>query len=1228
MKITIKYIPNILDKEGRKKKMFLPAGEHKSLKTWLKRSGFEYKGQRIILNGQRIDEKKIGRVYLKGGDEVIVTPYVKDPATIYGLFATAATWLGASVAVAEAVGTVAMIAYVGCMVASIGYSIYSAFQTPKTPNFGGTGEGMDDSPTFNWNGPQTSRGEAIGRPIPVVFGRHAYGGVVLNEYISTDGEKNYLNMLLCAGQGEIKSISNIKINGNPIANFSDVEITTRMGTYNQAVIPHFEDLHNSYPINVALLKNAAHTYTTINDDVEAFEITFSLPSGLYQQDPNTGGIGSWSVTYQVEYKLSSSGTWIDLGTTTISATSRSELRRIFRKEGLTAGQYDIRITRTSDDSSLSPLMNGDLVLAWIDEIQTDDLIYPNCALIGLRALATNQLSGSLNIVFEEEGSLVDVPDIRDGNDDPVGWEDYYWDPDTEQYKLFSDGSVLSWDGTTYVKAWSGNPVWCMKYLLLHERFGLGDIVNSANIPTSEYLAMSRKCECRVPDGQGGYEKKYRIDVALDSPVKALQLLFQLASIFDAFVFCSQDSVRITVDEDGDPVQLFGMGNTYPGTLEMSWKSIKEVYNVIDVQFIDKDADYVLDTISVPDDEALAVEPLRRNSLRSFTTKKSYVLRSGRRALKVARNINRMFSFKAGIDSIACSPGDLIGFSHDTPAIGYSGRIKSGSTTSTIVLDRDIIIESGKTYVLAVQFNDDDTIEERTITSAPGTMSTVTVSTAFSQAPAAYDRYALGENLIHYKKLRVVGFQLDQDYDVNIIASEVNPLVYDDTAVVIPQNNYSMLSLITPDVTNINLTEHLVKLGDGTIEVGIDVWFTKPLGTSTFVGVYDKAKIYLSDNNGLSWIFKGETNQSHFSIIGGIVDGVTYKVAVVSSSKFGKDKSLADSPTSTIIIAGKSAPPNNVTGFVARQSRDRMYFTWTGVSDVDLAGYEIRRGVSWASGELVATNIKQSYLISLNLRTGSAQSYWIKAIDTSGNLSETETEALITIDNIPFTNVIESYAEETAWAGTKTDLSVSGNNLICSTGKLTGTYLTPVRDVGFVATFKIGIDSVATVSGDSTWDQEPDDATWAQLPDTDRWSGLEAPGALSFEIKTSEDNSTWSAWEAWQPGDYKCRYFQLRMTMTRADVGQALECSQFDYFADLPDVDDFGTATVSTAADGIAVTFNKTYHQIPSVNVDILSGDGFLHKFSVVPSTTGFTVKLYDLSGTAKTGDIRWAAHGV
>jgi hypothetical protein len=218
----------------------------------------------------------------------------------------------------------------------------------------------------------------------------------------------------------------------------------------------------------------------------------------------------------------------------------------------------------------------------------------------------------------------------------------------------------------------------------------------------------------------------------------------------------------------------------------------------------------------------------------------------------------------------------------------------------------------------------------------------------------------------------------------------------------------------------------------------------------------------------------------------------------------------------------------------------------------------------------------------------------------------------------------------------TDFSYATEDLSCNLTyeavpageNLTGTYKTPVRDLGYIAVFKIGIETVVVVSND----MELDDSETLELDDSDtlRLSGGEVVGAVSFKIKTSEDNVTWSDWIAWQPADYVCRYFQIEMTITRETVSTVLLVSQFDYYADLPDVDEFGTGEVSNPSTpdvGVDITFIKTFHVDPSVNVSILTGDGFVHKLTNL-STTGVTVTLYDLSGVAKTGTFSYHVHGI
>lgn len=1207
--ITVRFIPNLFEDKGRTLQSF-PYERVLNIQDYLKKAGVPSEGTRVLVNSEKVDN--LGQYFLHSGDEILVMPYIEE-----GTF-----W-----------GAVIYWIFVAFSVGSAIYGVVSAFTTRnKMPSFDTLGDGLDEgSASASWTGVKTVR--EPGGSVPIIYGKRLTGGTVINEYISTDGDKNYLNSLIAIGEGPLKSITLKRINKNTASNFANYTIETRLGTNDQTVIPNFEDLHDIHALSVPLTKNNPYVYTTQSSDVEAFEIRFNLPSGLYQQD-GSGNILAWDVAFQVEYKVHTDANYIDLGITTISAKSRSEVRRIFRKVGLTAEQYDIRITRTSDDSSLEPNKNGDLYLIGVDEINTDDLAYPNTGVAGVKALAIEQLSGdSPEYEFEIEGREISVPKVMNGAVE-VDWEDYYWDPVAACYKLIVDDTELTWDEETYVIKYCANPIWCIYDLMINTRYGVGDSIGTNDNDLDYLLEMSQYCEEKVPDGEGGYEKRFRLDVCIDSPQKALDLVMQLADTFRALPFISDNGkIRIAIKKPDVPVQLFNMSNIIKDSFSQSWGSKRDIPNMVYVQYDNQDNYYQSEKISVIDDAALeAGKPKYRKDLRYYGTKLSYAIRYGRNFIKTAKYCNEVVVFKSGMGAAIRQCGEVIDISHDVPQWGFSGKVLADSTTTLVKLDREIVIENAKSYSIRVDFaqpNDDGSprYEEKIITDSPGTYTEVNVSETFSIAPAEFDNYSFGESDKVVFPGRIMSLKRERMGVVEIEALAENDALYDDSAVIIPLRKLSSLSLELPNVESLRLTEGLVKAGDGTILNVIDVWFRHPDPTSYQIRRYMKAKIYFSDNAGLSWEYVGETYSDSFSVTKPLIDGLDYSIAVVSTDSYGASNPIATSPQETIQLIGKSAPPADVTSFLVNQSRDRLYMGWTGVTDVDLKGYEIRYGDDWDTAPAVASGITGNSFIILDFRTGASQSFWIKAIDTSGNYSVNATQAIITIDNIPFTNIIESYSEQTAWGGTKSNTSKVGDNLEIDATFLTGTYITPVRDIGYVATFKIGVNAIVTVSGDDTW-QDFGEQTFLDVLDTLRFNGAEIVGAVSFEIKTSEDNVAWSDWKLWQAGDYKCRYFQLRMTLTRASTSQDLECSEFNYYADLPDVDEFGDAEITVAANGVEVTFTKEFHVAPSVNIDILSGDGFVHKFTTIPSITGFVVKLYDLSGTEKTGTLKYHAHGV
>lgn len=972
--ITIRFIPNLLEDKGRTLQSF-SYDRTLTILRYLEKTGINYTEMRVSVNGNEI--LNLNQM-LQSGDEIVVSPNIAWPlAVAFGKW-FAMHW----------------VTYTLFAISTI-YSVYAALTKPKLPSFNTTGFGMDeDSPSHSWTGVRTLR--EPGSSVPIIYGRYLTGGVVINEYITTDGDKNYLNSLVAIGEGLFRSITLKRINRNPAENFEGYSVDTRLGTNDQSVIPNFEDLHNLFPLNIELTKNNPYVYTTEALDVEAFEMKLALPAGLFKQD-NQGNVLSWSVTYKVEYKIHTDPEYTDLGSTTINAKSRSEVRRTFRKDGLTAGQYDIRITKTSDDSSLELMTNGDLYLVGADEINTDDLEYPNTGLAGIQALATEQLSGSSPQYEFEAERMVLIPKVLDEEEgEEVDWEAYYWDPDTEQYRLFEDDSVLYWDGTTYSVSFSANPIWCLYDLMINSRYGIGNYISTDDHDLDYLLEISRCCEEKVPDGEGGYEKRYRMDVCIDSPQKALDLVMQLSTIFRGLPFYSDNGkIRIAIDKPDTSVQLFGMGNIVKESFSQNWTSKRDIPNLVYVQYDNKDSYYQQEKIEVNDPESLqAGKPINRKEVRYYGTKLSYAIRYGRNLIKTAKYINRVISIKGGSGALVRQCGEVIDIAHDVPQFGFSGRVQTGSTTTKVKLDRSVIIEVAKSYVIRVDFNEPNEdgsarYEERIVIDAPGTYTEVNVSVAFSKAPVNYDIYSFGEVNKVVFPARITSLNRQRMGEVEIDAIEYNENIYDDSTVIIPERKVSSLQLDIPPVENLVLTESIITLGDGTIESTIDVWFTKPVLTEYSLKRYSKARIYISDDAGESYTLRGETSEEFFKIQGSLSIGVEYKVLVTSVTDENEELDKISSPSDTITLVGKDSPPNNVTNF-AYTFTNELVLTWDKNTNKDLGGYEIRtEDANWGAqnSHLIYHGQANTFTIVLPA-SRTPGTYYIRAYDTTGNYSST------------------------------------------------------------------------------------------------------------------------------------------------------------------------------------------------------------------------------------------------
>lgn len=964
--ITIKFFPNLLSSEGHQKREidFVPGC---SINDYIGITGFENTGK-VIIAGRVVRDLS---EQVRDGDEIIIVPDVAfDPVS--GAFTWAAFWNFIATTVATMVISFAV---------SYGLNLLFA----RKPNRNTSGSGIDEgSLIYGWDGIKTT--QEIGTPLAVVYGEHMVGGNIINQYLAADGDKHYLNTLLALSEGEIDSITSVRINDNPKENYDGITYAERLGTNAQSVIPNFEDLHDINTVAVNLTKNNAHTYTTNGLGVQGFDVNFTFPQGVYEAT-NQGNINPWSITFKIEWRVHGTTSWLNEFDVTYTIKARTSAYRIYSVRGISPAQYDIRITRTSDDSSLDPVLVGDSTWASLDEIVTEDLSYPNTALIGIQALATDQLNGqSPNFQVEIRGRKISVPAVMNGAS-AVDWEDYYYDSVAQHYKLLSDDTTLSWDGTTYRTEWCANPVWCLKDLLTNTRYGLGEFIDSTMIDDSSFIAMSQYCENKVSDGNSGWEKRFTLNIVLDSATRALDAVVQIAQVFRGLVFYSSGTIKVKIDKPDVPCQLFGMGNIVSGSFNQNWVSIKDRFNVVEVQYLDKTKLYVQEKVAVIDDAAISAgTSLRKQQLRVFSTSARQAYREARYLMYRNKYVTRSVSFKAGIDAIVCEAGDLINVSHDVPQWGFSGNIAQGISTTSVKLNQNVTITGGKSYKLMIR-SSSDVVEERTVTNSAGTTDTITVSANFSFTPAVGDVYAFGESTVETKPFRIQQISVGNDHTAEITAVEYNESIYDDTAPPNPTDNYSALSFEIPPVSNVALSEAIIVANDGTIQSGIDVWFQRP-DSSSYAVMYAKARVYISNNAGLSWEFVGETYGSNFQIRTPLEIGVLYRVAVVSVSAANVALSISGSPYSTITLTGLPPNPGNVSGLTYSWA-NVLTLAWNPNTDADLAGYEIRdENANWGSdgAHLIYRGLATTKVLYPVART--VGTYYIKAFNTSGGYSAT------------------------------------------------------------------------------------------------------------------------------------------------------------------------------------------------------------------------------------------------
>lgn len=255
--------------------------------------------------------------------------------------------------------------------------------------------GLEESATYKWDSSTTNPVQPGGR-VPKPYGHcHNVKPQRIARHITTDGDKQYLNLLFLLGEGPVDAVQNIKIDGNPLSNYDSVETVFRPGTRWQDVIPWFNDGVYEHGLSLKLSRDQEwSTARTMGTGIHSIGIGITCPA-LCQVSGTA--LANTTVKVEAQYKTASATEWTVWNTFEITAAKRTAVMRYYRINDLAPAQYDVRVRLAEIPPSGTDYIN-DTYFEYMQEIVPDDFRYPYSALLAVRALATDKLSSSEPVV--------------------------------------------------------------------------------------------------------------------------------------------------------------------------------------------------------------------------------------------------------------------------------------------------------------------------------------------------------------------------------------------------------------------------------------------------------------------------------------------------------------------------------------------------------------------------------------------------------------------------------------------------------------------------------------------------------------------------------------------------------------------------------------------------------------------------------------------------------------
>lgn len=781
--ITVIYLPNPFKPSSRILKPFTP-DEVKTLADLKEHFKIHNPADFIwAINGHHIEDSKLDTAELRAADYVAIVPKIRGGGGGGGKNVLGVVAALALVAFTGGAGGGLLGGFLGSQggMLGLGLALYlggsllmgnQKTPTIDAPKYDGAFEGGHGWSVDNIR-------NRPGSPLPVTFGSIRTSGQLLQRWLygGTHAGKwtQFLQLLLAAGEGQLDSITDIKVNDIPIGSISGASYEVKLGTNNQTAISSVVSQIAEQLTFSSELPMSTTEWVTKAMSTPGTRITFEFvaPAGIYAVVMQTGANVEVSMWIRGQYREVGASTWVTMwpyypnGERPLA--SFNSRKPLYFKQDFTPPDptklYEFRIQNytwkyydNTEWHGAYPTMpdNYQVTLNWLSLTSRTNraLTFPGTAIVALSLPATENLSGGMP---------------------KVSWTQ-------------TRANIYAWNPTAgaYQQKPAANLAW-MIYDIIHAcrlQYNIQTSANqyvvygepAANIDYDTFNEWATYCGTEVE----GVARCVG-NLLLDSAEQMWPAIQKIATSARGFIIQQAGVFKPVWDAPKTVSQIFTSGNIINGSVKGGFLSEKERATAIEASFLNEDNGFERDTLSVPSDD---YNPMSLDNPTQIyfpgLTSSDVVYRACKHILRRNKYLRRTISFQADIDSIVAEIGDVIGVQSDITDWGVGGRIM-GATTTKVVIDQAVSLSPEGSYTLLVRAGD-GTLTRKAVDAVAEAITTTELNFTgdpWSSAPVRYELYAFGVTELETKPFTITGISRNSDLQATIEGIEYVAGVYSD-----------------------------------------------------------------------------------------------------------------------------------------------------------------------------------------------------------------------------------------------------------------------------------------------------------------------------------------------------------------------------------------------------------------------------------------------------------------